>query len=171
MPDRSFVEQIFLDEIAEKNKAIHAYDHILWTVRSGFLTLFFIGWGFVLKGILNEPNLHVVARVIIPMLFLSMGLSVGGFVIDLNYVRRKFRVIAALNRLYSILLVPHNISQIIVSDENQRESLLKVVRISGDSGDRSYRIPGYRNALMVSTLIYFIPIVLLLVGLYIKDFI
>jgi len=97
MSERPFVEQIILDEIGGKNNAIHAYDHMLWTVRSGFLTLFFVGWGFLLKGLLDQQHPgavdEAVTRVMTPMLLVSLGLSVGGFIIDLNYVRRKFRVI------------------------------------------------------------------------------
>jgi hypothetical protein len=36
--DRTLLEQIVLDEVADKNQAIHAYDRILWIVRSGYLT-------------------------------------------------------------------------------------------------------------------------------------
>jgi len=167
MADRSFTEQIILGEIAGKNKAIHAFDSILWTVRSGFLTLFFVGWGFILRGAINERELHVVARVIIPMLLVSLGLSVGGFIIDLNYVKRKFCVISALNLLLPIVLEHPDISQNIENDKNKSKSLSKVVRVSGDSGDKSYRIAAYNNALVISVAIYFIPLVFLVVGLYI----
>jgi hypothetical protein len=61
------------------------------------LTLFFVGWGFLLKGLLDQQHPgavdEAVTRVMTPMLLVSLGLSVGGFIIDLNYVRRKFRVI------------------------------------------------------------------------------
>jgi len=42
MSDRPILHQILLDEVAGKNRAVHAYDHILWTIRSGFVTVFFV---------------------------------------------------------------------------------------------------------------------------------
>jgi hypothetical protein len=45
-----------MTEVAGKNAAIASYDHMIWTVRSGFLTLFFGGWGLLLKSLLElEP--------------------------------------------------------------------------------------------------------------------
>jgi hypothetical protein len=37
---------LVLDEIEGKNKAIHAYDGMVWKIRSGFLTLLFAGWAY-----------------------------------------------------------------------------------------------------------------------------
>ena len=39
----SLHKEIILGEIAGKNSAIHAYDKILWMIRSGYLTLFYGG--------------------------------------------------------------------------------------------------------------------------------
>ena len=166
MTDRSLLEQIILDEIAGKNKAIHSYDRILWTVRSGFLTLFFAGWGLMLNAILRG-GLAQPSKLIVPMLFVSLGLSCGGFIIDLNYVRRKFRVIAALNQLLSLVLHQPNAEPNLASADGLRKSLPEVMKVSGDTGDTSYRTGGYSNALRVTIVLYFLPLLLLTLGLYI----
>ena len=36
---KHLLQKLFLDEITEKNQAIHAYDRMIWTVRTEFLTL------------------------------------------------------------------------------------------------------------------------------------
>ena len=168
MPDRSLLEQVLLDEIGGKNKAIHAYDHILWIVRSGFLTLLFAGWGLMLSAILKTgEGLQESFNLITPMLFVSMGLSFGGFVVDLNYVRRKFRVIAALNKLLSIMLHQPDIERNIGSDAGLSKSLREVLKVSGDTGDTSYRTDGYFNALVVTLILYIIPLLFITLGLFI----
>ena len=54
MADKSFLQELILNEIKGKNAAIHAYDRMSWTVRSGFLTLFFAAWGLVLGGMVKS---------------------------------------------------------------------------------------------------------------------
>jgi hypothetical protein len=39
-----------------KNRAIHAYDGIVWNIRSGFLTLLFGGWSILLTGIVQTKD-------------------------------------------------------------------------------------------------------------------
>src|SRR5262245_28107861 len=104
MSELSFAEKLVLDEISGKNKAIHAYDKMIWTVRTGFLTLFFAGWGILLKTLVEKPSREPDAldnRILLVMLLVSVTLGIGGLVIDLNYARRKFRVIYALDSLMS----------------------------------------------------------------------
>ena len=45
MDNEAFITKIILDEITGKNQAIHAYDRMIWTVRTEFLTLFFLQAG------------------------------------------------------------------------------------------------------------------------------
>ncbi len=47
----TLLTKLLLGEVAGKNGAIHAYDKMVWTVRSGFLTLFFGGWGLLRKSL------------------------------------------------------------------------------------------------------------------------
>jgi hypothetical protein len=48
MNENNLISKIIVDEIGGKNQAIHAYDKMIWTVRTGFLTLFFARWGILL---------------------------------------------------------------------------------------------------------------------------
>lgn len=170
MEETSFINQILLEEISGKLKAVHAYDKILWTVRSGFLTIFFAGWGLFLESIIDSSNHEVVAQITSLMLIVSVGISICGFVIDLNYVQRKFRVISALNKLYKIIVDNPNISQMI-TDMSYKGDMLKVVCVSGDSGDESYHIKGYIKEREVSFEIFFLPPISIGIGLYIMGFI
>ena len=47
--NEDFLIKLVNSEIAGKNNAIHAYDKMIWTVRTGFLTLVFVAWSFVIK--------------------------------------------------------------------------------------------------------------------------
>ena len=49
MMDKAFLTKTIGDEISGKYQAIHKYDKIMWTLRSGFLTLVFGGGGLVIK--------------------------------------------------------------------------------------------------------------------------
>jgi hypothetical protein len=169
--ERPLLEQIILDEIDGKNKAIHAYDQMLWTIRSGFLTLVFVGWGFMLKGMIDQkdPDLLIkaAARVAIALLLISLGLAFGGFIIDINYVRRKFRVINALNNLF-LLILERDCADVGTSiNVAQIKSLSALVHVSGDTGDISYRIKGYCSELVICFTLYFVPILMILAALQI----
>jgi len=39
MGERPIFEDVIMQEIAGKNAAIHAYDGIIWKIRSGYLAL------------------------------------------------------------------------------------------------------------------------------------
>lgn len=165
--ERPFFKQVIMDKIAGKNKAIHAYDGIIWKVRTGFLTLIFAGWGIVVSGLIRENvNLAQIQLFILMLIlwFISAGLALAGFFIDGNYVQRKFRVIHDLNKILEIL--PQLRQKEI---EGYVTQLGQYIRVSGDSGDTSYsRTPGYASAASVTLWIYFLPVGLLLVGLLVN---
>ncbi len=95
--------QLMFNEIEGKNKAIHAYDSILWKVRTGFLTLIFAGFGIILTGLIKDGvEFPEAQQYIFVMLLVFSGLSVSAIIIDINYLNRKFRVIGHLNKLLEI---------------------------------------------------------------------
>ena len=158
------VNQIITDEISGKNKAIHAYDTIIWKVRSGYLTLIFAGWGIILTALIGKEIQFLEAKpYILSMLLVSSGLSISGFSIDINYVRRKFRVIRDINKI--LKLVP-NLG--IEGIKNYLDDISQFMRISGDSGDDSYKEvkKGYNAAFLAALVVYFIPLLVLLAGLF-----
>lgn len=81
MSKLNLIERLFLEEIGGKNRAIHAYDRMLWTVRTGFLTLFFAGWAILLKALVENSSAKPSAldnRVLLVMLLVSVALGIGG---------------------------------------------------------------------------------------------
>jgi hypothetical protein len=129
---------------------------MIWTVRTGFLTLFFAGWGILLKALIEksskEPSV-LDNRILLVMLLVSVVLGIGGLIIDQNYAKRKFRVIYALDSLMSGLVqtqgqVHDNLGYI--------EAFLQV---AGDKSDKNYRkVSGYRREATASWTIYLLPI-------------
>ncbi len=157
MDKEELITKIVLGEITGKNLAIHAYDKMVWTVRTGFLTLYFAGWGILFKSIVDnssgtQVNLH---RVLIAMLLVSVALSVGGLIIDQNYVRRKFRVIYALDSLLSTLL------KIDVKIVNGHDEITNYIQVSGDKDDTNYlKVSGYSPAWKAGFAVYLVPVII-----------
>jgi hypothetical protein len=89
--------KIVLGEIEGKNRAIHAYDGIVWKICSGFLTLLFGGWSILLTGIVQTMDKSPADyQPLAWRLFLfSLGFAFGARYVDRNYIRRKFRVVLA----------------------------------------------------------------------------
>jgi hypothetical protein len=154
MTEESFMQKIVLDAIAGKNKAVHAYDKILWTVRSGYLTLFFAGWGIILRSIV-EKDRDIQMKILPTMLVVSVALSAGGWIVDRNYLRRKFRVIHAIDELMSTIARK---GEQVLSSPREIEEYLK---ISGDKKDPNYlKVDGYPPAWRAGVAIYLIPIIM-----------
>jgi len=163
--DRPAFQQVLLDEIAGKNAAVHAYDRILWTIRSGFVTVLFVGWGFILRSLAESAQPRVRPGVATAMLIASAGLAVTAFIVDIHYARRKFRVIADLNELlaytvrYATSLLPDR------PEVPAPESLLQVLCVSGESDDDRFRGAGYTRAARISAVVYGVPPTFILAGL------
>ena len=131
------MKQILLGEIGGKNAAIHAYDRIIWIIRSGYLTLFFLSWGLILRAIIeNNPAQEIINRYIPLMLVMSFGLTIGGIIVDLDYVLRKFRVIGSLNKMMELTFkFGDEINDFDLGKlNNDQESLLRTLCVAGDAG-------------------------------------
>ena len=115
------LQKIVLGEIEGKNRAIHAYNDIVWKIRTGFLTLILGGWAIVLKGIVDaqSPDMERYRGLVSALLLFSLEFTFCAWYIDLSYVRAKFRVILALNALIDELAGGKEL--------NTLSSLLKVV--------------------------------------------
>ena len=149
MQSESILKDVILGEIGGKNAAIHAYDGIIWKVRSGFLVLVFSGWSILLKsmgdGSLQKENTILLVSC---MFLISLAISIGGWMIDRNYVRRIFKVILALNKLMDVLKKSKGDTDYIPV------KLLKIVR---DDGDCEYVSRGYKQALHTGMIVFFVP--------------
>ena len=176
MAERPFLEQILLDEIQGKNNAMHAFDRIIWTIRTGFVTVFFGAWGILVTGLAREnADLQLIAKLVVPLWIVSAGLSLCAWLVDVNYMRRKFRVIRALNTAFDEF-VDHAISASDPEKENAsdaekdnsklpREKLKAFFRVSGDSGGGSFAGAGYDDAKTACTLIYTVPCITVAISL------
>lgn len=151
--DETFSKQTVLNEISGKNVAIHAYDKIIWQVRTGFLSLTFGGWTFIIKGAIeNGKTILQTSDFFYIMIAISIVLGISGFLIDRNYIRRKFRVINSLSILQE-LLINNEIDFENIKDTD-RLKIIPHIKIVGDSGNKNYKGVGYKQELTVSYLIF-----------------
>ena len=151
-------KDILLGEIAGKNAAIHAYDKIIWIVRSGYLTLFYGGWAIVLKSMIEKEGGGGLAQnkeIILVMLSITLSLAIGAYIVDKNYLRRKFRVIYSLNKILGYLFDIESLDKV---DNKIIEDLRKHIQVSGDADNRNYDIDGYKQAVLAENSIYVISI-------------
>jgi hypothetical protein len=158
-----FLKDIIKTEIGGKFAAIHAYDKMMWTVRTGFLTLVFAAWSLVIKSMIEmqlEPG--SIALYIYILCAFSLVLALGAYRIDLNYARRKFRVIKAVNQLMAFLCKPGDDH----FSEPERNELTHLLQISGDAANKHYRQQSFVNEIIVSRIIYTTPS-LLIIGILI----
>ncbi|WP_136082215.1 hypothetical protein [Pontiella desulfatans] len=146
-----------MEEVGGKNTAIHAYDGIIWKIRTGFLTLLFVGWSVLLKSIADDPGqpINRLGILCIAMLVFSLCLALGAWLVDINYLHRKYRVILALNSLTDkIKASPDDLSSI----PN------RLLQVSGDSSDNPYKCEGYKLAYRTSLGVFFLPPLILSVA-------
>jgi hypothetical protein len=161
--EETYLTQIIQNEIAGKNAAIHAYDKMMWSVRSGYLTLVFGGWGFVIKAAIESKSaLSDIKPYILVLSAFTLILAIGAYLIDRNYARRKFRIIHAVNDLIQLLLStdPEHLDE-------KKKKLTPLLRISGDADNKSYRFNAFYNEMKVSNIIYMLSSgLVILVGIY-----
>jgi hypothetical protein len=154
----TIIYQLLFKELEGKNRAIHAYDSILWKVRTGFLTLIFAGFGIILSGLIKDGvDISKAQQYLFAMLLVSSGLSISAIIIDVNYLNRKFRVIGHLNELMKVASA---------LDADPNEEKLKELRqyfmVSGDSGGNFYKdVKGYPGALSIAFFVYLIPVIVI----------
>jgi hypothetical protein len=151
---------IILGEISGKNAAIHAYDGIGWKIRTGFLTLFFLGWGIVLKGyaegVADRP--HDWESLIDRMLVVSVGLTFGGWMVDRNYLKHKFRVILALDNL---------IEAIWSTEDGLKSVSVELLKVAGDRSEMPYDCKGFKEAARTGLCVFWIPLIAVAVAAFV----
>lgn len=158
MDNQHFLSSLVQNEIGGKYAAIHAYDRMIWTVRSGFLALVFAGWSIIIKSAIEtKAALADITPYVLTLCAFSLGLAAGAFVIDRNYARRKFRVIAAINELMQIITT----KKMEELDKPVPTELVELLQISGDAANDKHLIPAFANEILVSRIIYIVPSVLI----------
>lgn len=149
------LQKLVLSEIEGKNKAIHTYDDVVWKIRTGFLTLLFGGWSVLLKAVIDSASIQKYVPLIHGLLAFSFGFAFGAAFIDRSYIRRKFRVIFALNRLMAEV-------QAIGGDWNKMPSGL--LAVAGDNTSAPYNCKDYRQAMIGELMVYWVPLLTLILG-------
>ena len=146
----AFMEKFVLSEIAGKKAAIHAYDGIVWKIRSGFLTLTFGGWAIMLQSLAGRDQApHDYKPLVWGLYLFSLGFTLGAWFVDRSYIQRKFRVIIALDRLTEVLTARGGDCSGIPAD---------LLIIAGDNAIKPYDCAGYRNALKAESVVYLAPL-------------
>lgn len=148
------LHQLVVAEVAGKNTAIHAYDDIIWKIRTGYLTLLFAGWAILLKSIAErDPHSGRGFGIIVAaMVLFSLGLALSGWLVDLTYIRQKHRVILTLNRLTDAICD---------SDGDLHKVAKELLRNAGENPGVEYKGVGYKEAVRDATAIFFLPVVTL----------
>jgi len=158
--DATFIKEIIKKEIDGKIQALHEYDKMLWALRTGFLTLFFAGWGLMLKSLLDNKPIEKMNTILLMMTILSMIICISGLLIDSNYVKRKYRVIQALDLLYDHILREEKFT------EQEIIEIKGLIQVSGSRANKKYsEVSGYPKERNVVLIIYLMPIVSLIMGI------
>jgi hypothetical protein len=150
---KTLLEDLVKGEIGGKNAAIHAYDKIIWMVRTGFATIVFAGWALLVSGITDNSNSYKdMIPLVLMMLPVTLALALGAYKLDENYVQRKFRVINGLNQLLKVMLeigISHQIT------DEHKKILEDVLQVSGDMDNDTYKqVNGYSPAIKAGKLLY-----------------
>lgn len=83
----------------------------------------------------------------------SLGFALGAWYVDRSYVKRKFRVILALDRLTDA---------VIACGGDYGRIPPELLKVAGDSAEMPYRSPGYREACWAELSVYLVPAVIVL---------
>lgn len=149
----NLAEWIVRNEIEGKNLAIHAYDGILWKIRTGYLTLHFSSWAVIVTAVEKDPSRKALWPSAVALLAISLGLAVAGHAIDRNYVKRKFRVIRSVDLL--------SVSAFEGAAAEKGGGAARIdpedLKVAGDSGSQEFEGRGYEEAIGVTHQLYSIP--------------
>lgn len=159
MVENGLLAKLILGEIEGKNRAIHAYDGMVWKIRSGFLTLLFGGWAIVLKGIVESTDKTPgdYKPLAWGLFLFSVGFALGAWYVDRNYVRRKFRVILALDGLTDAIRD---------CGGDYLEIPPELLKVAGDNAGMPFDSAGYREASKAELSVYLVPLLILVAVIY-----
>ena len=160
----TFYQELIKKEIDGKISAIHEYDGMLWKLRIGFLSLYFAGWGLLFTSFMKISNtdklLFDFNTILLTLASITLVICVGGWIIDLNFSRRKYRVIHALDRLYALIFKKHGM------DDPHDPELTKLIQASGSRSDNLYlNCNGYKKEMNVLFFVYGLPMLVMMIGL------
>jgi hypothetical protein len=116
------------------------------------------GWAIPLKAMLEKQCTASYAlnnQILLVMLLVSLTLGLGGFIVDQNYARRKFRVIYALDQL--MFGIVQSKGQV----HKNLQQIATTLQVSEDKSDDNYRkVSGYAHEATTSRVIFLLPMVI-----------
>lgn len=161
MINDDFIKDIISKTIDGKNEALHAYDKMMWMVRSGYLTLVFAGWSFIIKAAIENKyqiEFQKTGPYILILSAFTLALAFSGYLIDKEYAKRKFRLIISINQLMrQIVLWNYDESENINKNE-----MMELLQISGDADNLNYKSVQYHNEMKIIKTIYLTPALIVL---------
>lgn len=169
MERESLLEKTIMFEIDGKNQAVHEYDKMLWNLRIGYLTLFFAACGLLIKSIIDNKCIYQISDIVYLLAILAIGISAGAFTVDSSYTRRKYKVIRVMNLLYKV--ITEKVRDGVPNADDFKDLLMisGTTRIQSEGNDdlECLKDTGYWREIGVSILIYFLPLIILLIGFFI----
>ena len=94
---------LVIAELGSKRAAVHAYDSIIWKVRTGYAIVLYTGLGLIYGDVLGLKDLPSPWRISVGLLFI-VSLSIAAAAIDLSFLRGKLRVVERKNELPDLAL-------------------------------------------------------------------
>lgn len=166
MERESLLEKTIMFEIDGKNQAIHEYDKMLWNLRIGYLTLFFAACGLLIKSVIDNNSTCQISHIFYLIAIFAVFIAAGAFAVDANYSKRKYKVIRVMNLIYKV------ISEKVKNGVPDPEDFRVLLIISGTTSipsESNYDLDclkdtGYLREIIVSILIYFLPLIIILIG-------
>jgi len=161
MEDETLLQKTILFEMEGKNQAIHEYDKMIWVLRTGFLTVFFATWALLIKSIIDNGDISIFCQLWDLLAIIAIVITLGALIVDSNYVRRKYRVIKALNKMYKTII------EVSKAGFPGAEIFKEVLQISGtttDSDPGTLKGTGYWRDMIICLVVYLMPLIALLIG-------
>jgi hypothetical protein len=161
MENETLMQKTILFEMDGKNQAIHEYDKMIWVLRTGFLTVFFAIWGLLIKSIIDNGGISNFNQLFDLMAILGIVITLGALIVDSNYVRRKYRVIKALNKLYKTII---EVSKVGSPGAGVFKEVLQISGTTSDIDPGTLKGTGYWRDMIICLIVYLMPLIALLIG-------
>jgi hypothetical protein len=97
-------EELIRSEVRGKLLAGERYDTIIWKIRSGYIVVLYGALALLGGTGLDGAVQFGISDILSVALILVWGFSLSGFIIDLDFLLSKLRVVTALNALIDLAL-------------------------------------------------------------------
>ncbi len=99
VPRSITLEELIWAELQGKDTAIERYDSILWKIRSGYVTILYGAISLLGSAIsLLDREIQSLSWLVLALIW---GFSICAFIIDYGFLKSKFQVVIAKDRLVS----------------------------------------------------------------------